>query len=86
MIQNDGYRKLVKVTGKKPKFKTRFSRPAGAPPCTQKILSLLSSGSKCRGALRDEICSLGYDVTTFRNAIRSIKKQDKILCVGEPRS
>lgn len=75
----EGYRYLLDDAGDKPKSPISMNRPAGQPPCTKKILMLLSH---TRGDLRTSLYSDGYRTTTIRNAIRSLTAQGKITLSG----
>ena len=78
------YKKLCEAAGEKPKFQS--SHPCGMPPCTKRILALLSEEINTRGKLREILKSEGYQVTTIRNALRSLISQRKIICDGSPYS
>ena len=81
----EGYQYLVKHAEEKPKSKISESRPEGWGPCTKTILSILSEEENfaCeRGELRKRIKNIGYEVKTFRGAIKSLLKQNKIMTEG----
>lgn len=82
----EGYKALLKKAEEKPKSRISLERPDGEPPCTQKLLSLLSAGPKTRGYIRSELLAIGYQETTVRGAIYRLKAQEKIICDGPPKA
>ena len=82
----EGYKALLNEAGEKPKSRISLERPDGEPPCTQKLLSLLSTGPKTRDCIRSELLAIGYQETTIRGAIYRLKTQEKIICDGPPQS
>lgn len=78
------YQKLCLEAGEKPKVIS--NRPNGMPPCTKRILNVLSDEINTRGTLRDVLTTDGYQIITIRNALKSLIKQEKITCTGSPYS
>ena len=81
----EGYKYLMGLAGEKPDIRHR--NPEGKGPCTKMILSLLNEKNTCeRKELRDQITSMGYEVNTFRNAIKRLLNQGKVVTEGSPYS
>lgn len=72
----DGYKYLCDLAGPKPKRCTGV--PAGQPPCTKKILQELANGSLKYNELRKRILDSGYEVTTFRGAMKRLRETGRI--------
>lgn len=80
-----GYQELCRIAPPKPHVKSK--RPAGQPPCTKKILMLLSENSPmARGEIRKKLKSLGYDPDTITCALRNLSHQNRIKYEGSPNS
>ncbi len=80
----EGYKYLRDEAGKKP---VNHRKTVAHKPCTKMILELLSESSVMeRGELRDKILEFGYEGTTFRNAIRTLIKTNRIVTEGTPQS
>lgn len=79
-----GYKYLEGLIGySKPKSVGALARPKGQPPCTKKILLLLSEQPITRKALRTMIVNeIGYNSGTFCRAIKSLAGREKIILEG----
>ena len=81
-----GYTLLLKMAGDKPKSIISINRPQGEPPCTKKILMLLSDKEMERGNLRDVLLDTGYKANTILGAINRLKRAHKIVLDGSSNS
>lgn len=81
----EGYNILLSQAGQKPKSIIAQNRPTGEPPCTKKILQLLSDGPMHREILRKKLYKIGYKKQTVLNAIRALSNtigDGRIICIG----
>lgn len=75
------------MAGPKPQSQIASRRPAGYPPCTQRILQVLETNSSItRKELRNLLITDGYYTDTILNALNQLKKQSKIVLHGSPNS
>lgn len=72
----EGYKYLCDIAGPKPKRYTGV--PQGQPPCTKKILQELDGGKLVYEDLRKRVLDSGYEVTTFRGAMKALIKTGRI--------
>lgn len=84
----DGYEYCVEnALNEKRKSYVSCTRPEGYPPCTKQIIKILKQqeGSMIsRGKLREEIVkNIGYPATTFRSAVKSLEKTNRIRTEGD---
>lgn len=80
------YRKLVKIAGDKPKSIIAQNRPKNAPLCTKRIRQIMSEKKQLfRPELRNMILEEGYQLETFRRALKTLLKKE-LSCQGGPNS
>ena len=80
------YRELLKVAGEKPMSVIARNRPGNAPPCTKRILQIMTERKRMlRRTLRKMIINEGYREVTFRRALNDLL-WTKLSCEGEPQS
>jgi hypothetical protein len=75
----EGYQELARLAGEKPSSYT-----TAKTPCTKRILQILEKGPLTRGVLRDILLRENYPSNRVRNAINSLKRDNRIICEGSP--
>ncbi|WP_343083978.1 hypothetical protein [Blautia producta] len=81
-IHKMGYQILLKSAGEKPKRETSL-RPKGAPPCTKRILQVVSENeSITRGDLKSWLNKEGYPIKTICNALKTLIRNQKVATEG----
>ncbi len=81
------YQKLKEIAGPQPKSISALRHPEGQPPCTRKIMEILSGVPFIiRKDLKTELKKCGFHPDTIRNSLNRLKKQNRIVMEGNSQS
>ena len=72
----EGYKYLCELVG--PRRRVSIGRPKGQPPCTKKVLEVLSEKSMTRAEVRKALLAVGYDADTITHTIKRLEKTGRI--------
>lgn len=77
-----GYSYLERLVREKPESIISQNRPNGQPPCTKKILELLSDNPTTRKELRKQLKDIGYRSQTICSALKRLHRGQRIIFDG----